>query len=265
MTTNTTVRIIPTRRRTPIDSAVVPKSGTIAQFRTKCSSCNLRELCVSCCGLTRSEMDVANRLVFNRSRVRRGERLYSIGDRFTSLYTVRNGFFKSTARLENGRDQVTGFSMPGEVLGTDDIGQERHTCNVIALENSDVCAIPFTGLQKLAQKIPSLQRQVLKMMSREIVREHEMILLLGSMNAEQRLAVFLLNLSQRFAAFGHSPSEVNLRMTRMEIGSYLGLNLATVSRTFSILQEQRLIGVRWRSVRILNSTGLGRLMGRKLD
>jgi CRP/FNR family transcriptional regulator len=256
--------MIHARRRAPIDSAVAPESGKIAQCRTMCSTCNLRDLCLPCCGLTRSEMNVADRLVFNRSRVRRGESLYRTGDRFTFLYAVRNGFFKSTALLENGRNQVTGFSMTGEVLGMDGIGPERHTCNTIALEDSDVCAIPFARLQELAHEIPSLQHHFHRMMSREIVREHGVMLLLGSMNAEERLAMFLLNLSQRFAARGYSPSEFNLRMTREEIGSYLGLKLETVSRIFSQFHEEGLIGVRQKLIRILDSAGLERVMGREL-
>ena len=263
MRSNTLVRIAPAPRRVPIDSAAVPESGKLAQCRTMCSACNLRELCPPCCGLTRSEMHFADRLVLNRSRVRRGECLYRAGDRFTCLYAVRNGFFKSTAVLDNGRDQVTGFSMTGEVLGMDGIGPERHTCNTVALEDSDVCAIPFARLQELAHEVPSLQRQFHKTMSREIVREHGVMLLLGSMNADERLAMFLLNLSQRFAARGYSPSEFNLRMTREEIGSYLGLKLETVSRTFSKFQEEGLIGVQQKFIRILDGAGLKRVMGRE--
>jgi CRP/FNR family transcriptional regulator len=197
--------------------------------------------------------------------VRRGESLYRTGDRFTSLYAVRNGFFKSLALIENGRDQVTGFSMTGELLGIDGIGPERHTCNAIALEDSEVCAIPFARLQELAHEIPSLQRHFYKMMSREITREHRVMLQLGSMNAEERLAIFLLDLSQRFAARGYSPSEFNLRMTRGEIGSYLGLKLETVSRTFSKFQEEGLIGVKYKFIRILDSASLERVMGREPD
>jgi CRP/FNR family transcriptional regulator len=265
MTNNTSARIVRARRPAPIVAAAAPEPGAAAQCRTMCSTCNLRELCLPCCGLTRSEMDVADRLVFYRSRVRRGESLYRTGDTFTSLYAVRNGFFKSTALLENGRDQVTGFSMTGEVLGMDGIGPERHTCNTIALEDSDVCAIPFTRLQELAHEIPGLQLHFHKMMSREIVREHGVMLLLGSMNAEERLAMFLLNISQRFAARGYSHTEFNLRMTREEIGSYLGLKLETVSRTFSKFQEEGLIGVQQKFIRILESAGLERVMGRELD
>jgi CRP/FNR family transcriptional regulator len=266
MATKTSARIIPARSRAPIDSATAPRSGKVAQFRSVCSTCNLRELCLPCCGLTRPEMNLADRLVFNRSHLRRGESLYRTGDRFTSLYAVRNGFFKSTVLLEDGRrDQVTGFSMTGEVLGMDGIGSERHTCNTIALEDSDACAIPFAGLQKLAREIPSLQRQFQRMMSREIVREQGVMLLLGRMNADERLAIFLLNLSQRFAAHGCSPSKFNMRMTREEIGSYLGLSLETVSRTLSKFQEEGLLSVQQKIIHILDSAGLKRVMGRELD
>src|SRR5450830_207898 len=121
MTTDTTTRTIPARERTPIDSAAGPESTKIAQCGTMCSTCSLRELCLPCCGLTRSEMEVADRLVFIRSQMPRGKSLYRTGDRFTSLYAVRSGYFKSTAVIENGRDQVTGFSMTGEILGMDGI------------------------------------------------------------------------------------------------------------------------------------------------
>ena len=255
--------MIPAPRRAPVESPAVPEAGDIAQCRTICSSCNLRELCLPCCALTRSEMDVADRLVFSRSRLRRGDCLYRAGERFSSLYAVRNGFFKSTAMLDNGRDQVTRFSMTGEVLGLDGIGPERHSCNTIAVEDSEVCAIPFAGLQALAQEIPSLQRHFFKMMSREIEREHGVMLQLGSMNAEERLAMFLLDLSQRFAARGYSRSEFNLRMTRADIGSYLGLKLETVSRTFSKFQEQGLIIVQQKWIRIRDSAALKRVMGRE--
>jgi CRP/FNR family transcriptional regulator len=264
MRSNTSLRIVSARRLASSNSATTAESGEVAQCGTMCSSCNLRELCPPCCGLSRAEMHVADRLVFNRPRVRRGESLFRTGDRFTCLYAVRNGFFKSTAVLDNGRDQVTGFTMTGEVMGMDGIGPERHTCNTIALEDSEVCAIPFARLQEVAHEVPSLQRQFHKMMSREIVREHGVMLLLGSMNADERVAMLLLNMSQRFAARGYSPSEFNLRMTREEIGSYLGLKLETVSRTFSKLQDEGLISVQLKLIRILDSTGLGRVMGREL-
>jgi len=237
--------------------------GRVAQLRSACSTCNLRELCLPCCNLDRAELELANRLAFVRTHLRRGESLFRTDDRFTSLYAVRKGFFKCAVLLKDGRrDQVTGFSMAGEVLGMDGIDTARHTCNAIALEDSDVCAIPFAGLQKLARQIPSLQRQLQRMMSHEIVREQGVLLLLSQMTADERLAVFLLNLSQRFAAHGNSPSKFNMRMTREEIGSYLGLSLETVSRTLSKFREDELISVQQKFISILDHAGLKRVMGR---
>lgn len=258
------VRIVSARRRVQTGSAAA-KPGKIAPLRTPCSTCNLRELCPPCCGLTRSEREAADHMVINRPRVRRGESLYRAGDRFTSLYAVRNGFFKTTAVLENGRDQVTGYTIAGEILGMDAIGSNRHTCSAIALEDSGVCAIPFAGLQALAHEIPSLQHHLRTMMSREILREQGVMLLLGSMIADERLALFLLDLSRRFAAHGQSPSEFNLRMTREEIGSYLGLKPETISRTLSKFQDEGLIVVQQKFIRILDRAGLERVLGREQD
>jgi CRP/FNR family transcriptional regulator len=264
MTNHSTISDIPARRA-PASPVLARAAQAIGQCRTVCANCNLRELCLPCCGLSRSEREVAERLPYGRVRVRRGASLYRAGDRFSALYAVRNGFFKSLAPIENGREQVTGFAMAGEVLGLDGVAPERHNCNAVALEDSEVCSIPFAGLQALAQEIPVLQGHFYKMMSREIVREHGMMLQLGSMNAEERLAMFLLNLSQRFAARGYSGAEFNLRMTREEIGSYLGLKLETISRTFSRFQEQGLIVVQQKFVRIINSAGLQGVMGRAQD
>jgi len=266
MPSRTRVRSMPARRRAPGGAAAASQPGNIAYLKTSCSTCMLRELCLPCCGLSPSELEAAKRLVFNRSHVRRGQSLYRTDHRFTSVYAVRKGFFKFTVLLQDGRrDQVTGFSMTGEVLGLDGIATDRHTCNAIALEDSEVCAIPFASLQRMALEIPSLQRQFRKTMSREIVREHGVMLLLGSMNADERLATFLLSLSQRFAANGYSSSTFDMRMTREEIGSYLGLSLETVSRTLSKFQEEGLLSVQQKIVHILDSAGLQRVIGRELS
>ncbi len=197
-----------------------------------------------------------------RLRIARGDALYLAGERFSSLYVVRSGFLKTIAIVENGRDQITGFSITGEVLGLDGIEDGRHSCNTVALEESEVCAVSFARLQELTLAIPSLQRHIHRLMSREIVREHGMMLLLGGMTAEERMAMFLLNLSQRYAAQGCSASEFNLHLSRQEIGSYLSLTLGTVSRLFSRFDEMRLIDVRQKFVRILDQAGLERLIGR---
>jgi CRP/FNR family transcriptional regulator, anaerobic regulatory protein len=230
-------------------------------LRVVCSSCSLRELWLPM-GLSRDEVDRLDRLVYTRRRLKRGEHLYRAGDGFGSIYAVRSGFFKSSVVLEDGRDQVTGFHMPGEILGLDGIGTEHHTCGAIALEDSEVCVIPFSRLEEVSREIRTLQHQFHKVMSREIVRDQGVMMLLGTMRAEERLAAFLLNLSQRFVARGYSPSEFHLRMTREEIGSYLGLKLETVSRVFSRFQETKLVAVQQKHIRILDPEGLRALVAR---
>lgn len=235
----------------------------LARHQTHCTSCNLRELCLPC-GLNGSELARIDELVYTRRRVKRGESLYRAGDRFSSIYALRSGFFKNCVALEDGRDQVTGFCMPGEILGMDGISTESHTLNAIALEDSEVCVIPFARLEEVSCAMPGLQRQLHKVMSREIVRDQGVMMLLGSMRAEERVAVFLLNLSQRFLARGYSPSEFHLRMTREEIGSFLGLKLETVSRIFSRFQEEKLVSVQQKHIRILDVDALRKILGEKL-
>ena len=233
---------------------------TLHELKSTCSRCSLRELCLPM-GLTSDEVEQIDHLVATRRRVRQGESLYRAGNAFGSIYAVRSGFFKSTVLSEDGRDQVTGFHMAGEILGMDGIGTDRHACSIVALEDSEVCIIPFPRLEEVSSKVRGLQRQFHRLMSREIVRDQGVMLLLGSMRAEERVAAFLLNLSQRFTARGYSPSDFHLRMTREEIGSYLGIKLETVSRVFSRFQEDGLVEVRQKHTRILDVPGLRHAAG----
>ncbi len=207
-------------------------------------------------GLNSDELTKLDRLVSTRRRVKRGTSLFSAGDPFTSLYAVRSGFFKTCVTTPDGRDQVTGFQMTGEIIGLDGIVNERHACDAIALEDAEVCVMPFDQVEALSREFTTLQSHVHKIMSREIVRDHSVMLLLGSMRAEERLAAFLLNLVQRLHARGFSQSELVLRMTREEIGSYLGMKLETVSRTFSKFVDEGIIEVKQRYVRILDTEAL---------
>jgi CRP/FNR family transcriptional regulator, anaerobic regulatory protein len=224
-------------------------------IKVACSNCNLRELCMPL-GLNESEMERVDEVVATRRKIARGENLFRNGDKFNALYAIRTGFFKTRISAEDGRDQVTGFQMAGEIIGLDGIVSDHHTCDAVALEDAEVCVMPFDRIEELSREITSLQRHVHKIMSREIVRENGVMLLLGSMRAEERLAAFLLNLVQRLHARGFSQSELVLRMTREEIGSYLGLKLETVSRTFSKFVEDGIVEVKQRHVRILNPDGL---------
>ena len=223
--------------------------------KAACSNCNLRELCLPV-GLSVGELEELDLLVAARRSIVRGDALFRSGDPFTSLYAVRTGFFKTCLSSADGREQVTGFQMAGELLGLDGISLERHVCDAIALEDSKVCVIPFNDLEELSLRFSELQRQFHKIMSREIVRDQGVMLLLGSMRAEERLAAFILNLTQRLHSRGFSAHSLVLRMTRQEIGSYLGLKLETVSRSFSKFHEDGLLDVKQRQIRVLNEEGL---------
>ncbi|MCB1936998.1 MAG: fumarate/nitrate reduction transcriptional regulator Fnr [Nitrosomonas sp.] len=236
------------------------KDFDVAQIRSSCSSCSLRELCLPV-GLNDEEVESLGEVVAHKRKILRGGYLHRTGTKFQALYAVKSGFLKTCVLEEDGRQQVTGFHMTGELLGLDAISADMHTCDAIALEDSEVCEIPFSKLEDISRTIPSLMHRFHKIMSREIVRDHGVMLLLGSMKAEERLASFLLNMSRRFAIRGYSETDFNLRMTREEIGSYLGLKLETVSRAFSKLQEEAIISVNNKHIQILDLERLKLKMG----
>lgn len=227
----------------------------IKTIKVACSNCNLRELCMPI-GLNNDELQRLDEVVAKRRRVKQGEHLFSSGDHFTSLYAIRTGFFKTCLIAENGREQVTGFQMAGEIVGLDGIVSDVHSCSAVALEDADVCVMPFETVEVMSREFPVLQRHVHKIMSKEIVRENGVMMLLGNMRAEERIAAFLINLVQRLHARGFSEKELLLRMTREEIGSYLGMKLETVSRTFSKFSDEGIIDVNMRHIKILDSAAL---------
>ena len=233
-------------------------SSIIQDFKVACSNCNLRELCMPL-GFNPAEMERLDTVVKTRRRIKQGDLLFGDGDTFTSLYAIRTGVFKTSVSSEDGREQVIGFQMAGEIVGLDGIVNDLHSCNAVALEDSDVCVMPFANVEELSREFPELQRHVHKIMSREIVRENKVMMLLGNMRAEERLAAFLLNLVQRLHARGYSQSEIVLRMTREEIGSYLGMKLETVSRTFSKFSDEGIIEVKQRYVRIIKADELKKI------
>jgi CRP/FNR family transcriptional regulator len=232
------------------------------KFEVTCSSCNLRELCLPG-GVCIEDLERVSNIVYARRRVRRGESLFSAGDEFRAIYAVRSGFFKTSLNDGDGHEQVTGFFMGGELMGLEGLGTGRYNGNAIALEDSEVCVLPYARIEEMAREVPALQRHLHAVLAREIVRDHGVMMLLGSMRAEERLATFLINLSRRFLRRGYSASDFHLRMTREELGSYLGLKLETVSRLFSQFQKDGLIEVEQKHVRILDIPGLERVVGRR--
>jgi CRP/FNR family transcriptional regulator len=235
----------------PLPAAPAAGSAAVSPLKSLCSSCNLRELCLPC-GMEGSDVERLDSLMFARRGIKAGQSLYRAGDRFQSIYAVRTGTLKTSLELADGREQVCGFSLGGELMGLDGLADGRHASSATALEDAEVCAIPFAHLAGLSAANAGVQHALNRLMSREIVREHSLMLLLGSMNAEERLAAFLVNLSQRLKARGYSASEFHLRMSRAEIGSYLGMKLETVSRTFSAFQQQGLLEVDKRHIRIID-------------
>ncbi len=242
----------------PEASPPVPISSGHREVR--CSTCNLRANCLPV-GLTKVETEhIDNRLVTVRRKVARGETLFRAGDRFEALFEIWTGFFKTTITTNQGREQVTGFQMAGELMGLDGIDAGRHSVDAIALEDSQVCVILYGELEAIGREVPALQTQLHRLMSREIVNDHRVMLHLGSMHAEERVAAFLLDLTERLRARGFSASSVVLRMSREEIGSYLGVKLETVSRTFSKFQASGLLFVRQRHIQITDPVGLQHLL-----
>ena len=247
-------------RAVPVVPAVPARaSAPLPTLKTSCSACHLRELCLPC-GMAGSDVERLDSLMFSRRRVKAGQVIYREGDRFQFIYAVRSGTFKTSLTLSDGREQVSGFYMAGELMGLDGLAQGVHASSATALEDTEVCSIPYVHLSELSAANSGMQHVVSRLMSREIVREHSLMLLLGSMNAEERLSAFLLNLSQRLKARGYSATEFHLRMSRAEIGSYLGMTLETVSRTFSAFQHQHLLEVDKRHIRITDMAALSRAL-----
>lgn len=233
-------------------------------LRVACADCKLRELCLTGV-LTDLELAELDGLVTGRRRVARGESLFSAGEAFDALYAVRSGFFKTRTVGSDGRDQVIGFQMAGELLGLDGVAEEAHAVDAVALEDAEVCVLPYHDLERLTRESAALQRQLHKVMSREILREQGVMRMLGGMKADERVAALLVNLSRRFRARGYAPDAFRLRATREELGSYLGLTLETVSRAFSRLQEAGLIEVRGREIGLLDRNALEAMVLRASD
>jgi CRP/FNR family transcriptional regulator, anaerobic regulatory protein len=237
--------------RTPSSATVID----IASLKAACSECSLRDLCLPL-GLSAEDMHVLEGSIKSHRKLSKGDFLYRVGDPFRSLFAIRTGSTKTCEIAADGSVQITGFHLPGELLGIDAISSEKHPCDVVALETSEICELPFGKLEALARELPGLQHQLFRIMSREIMEEEVQLLMLGRMKAEERLAAFLVSFSKRYQHLGHSPNDLRLPMSRQDLGDYLGLALETVSRLFSRFQEEKLISVQGRSVKLLNIDAL---------
>lgn len=200
-------------------------------------------------------------LIKERIRLTKGGALFYLGDKADAVYAIRSGSLKTQLEDSAGQIQITGFLLPGELVGMDGLLEHEQLSHAIALEDTEVCVIRLDEMDRLAVHLPILQQQFRRLMSREIQRSHQLVMSLGVLRSEQRVAAFLLNLSQRLSALGYSSNEFILRMSREEIGNYLGLTLETVSRLFSRFARESLIRIRQREVQILDHRTLQELAG----
>lgn len=234
---------MPTRKQ---EKVVSLKEITVA-----CQECSLNGICLPV-GIDKNDIEQLDAIIDRKRPLARGDHLFQIGDRFRSLYAVRSGSLKTYATSEDGQEQVMGFLLPGELVGLDAIASDCHPLAAKALETTSVCEIPFDQLEWLSSQLPDLQRQMLRVMSQEIQDDEQSMLALGQRSAEERLASFLVSLSNRYKRRGFSSTQFNLTMSRGDIGNYLGLALETVSRLFTRFQNEGLLKVERRHIELLD-------------
>ena len=230
------------------------------KIRSACESCGVRQLCLPV-SLDGEALSLMDDLVKRREPLKKGDYLFRTGDKFKSLYAIQYGSMKSYGLTVDGKEQVTGFHLTGEVLGMDAIDEDEHHCNAVALEKTEVCELPFTALETLQNEVPSLQRDFNKIMSREIRRDQHMLLMLGSTTVEQRMARFLLNLYERLQKRGATDNTLNLSMTRQDIGNYLGVAFETVSRQLAHMQDEGILEIKNRNIHLLDVETLEAIAG----
>lgn len=214
-----------------------------------CKNCSLAPICLPQ-GLPLEDIEQLDGIIRRNRPLQRGEHLFHIGDPFRSLFVIKTGSIKTYAPSLDGGEQILGFHLPGEMIGLDAIEDEQHHSSAKVLETSAVCEVPFERLENLSSTIPSLQHQMYRLLSKEIGNETEMLLLLGKKSAEERLASFLIGLSDRFSKRGFSATDFNLSMSRHEIGNYLGLAVETVSRLFSRFQDEGALKVERKHIQL---------------
>ena len=235
--------IMPTRKSEKVVS--------LKDIKVACGECSLNAICLPV-GVESNDLERLDAIIERKRPIARGEHLFRSGDRFQCVYAVRSGSLKTYSTSPDGHEQVMGFQLPGELVGLDAIADGVHPLSAKALETTSVCEIPFEALESLSGKLPSLQRQMLRLMSQEIRDDEHNMMVLGQKSAEERLAAFLISLSSRFQRRGFSPNQFNLSMSRGDIGNYLGLALETVSRLFTRFQHEELLRVDRKHIELLD-------------
>ncbi len=227
----------------------------LAKLRRSCAQCSLHQLCLPA-GIDHDDLDRLDAIVRRHRPLARCERLYRIGDTMDALYVAREGNFKTVAINSDGEEQIIGFHLPGELMGLDSLGTGQHRCEAEALGPALVCEIPITALEDVIHAVPGLSAQLLRVIGRSVARDQDHLEMLGRRQAQERIAMFLHGLSERYRSLGHPATEFSLPMSREDIARYLGLVIETVSRGFTRLQDEGVIKVRGRQLRILDPAQL---------
>lgn len=229
-----------------------------------CKDCSLAGLCLPL-SMDLEDMDALDDIVKRSRPLNKGDFLFRQGDAFNSVFAIRSGALRTFSVSDAGDEQITGFHLPSELVGMAGMDSEVYPMSAQALETTSVCEIPFEKLDELSVQLPQLRRQLMRVMSREIRDDQQMMLLLSKKTADERIATFLVNLSARFRARGFSANQFRLAMSRSEIGNYLGLAVETVSRVFSRFQQNGLIAAEGKEIHILDPIELCALAGGNLD
>lgn len=232
----------------------------VSNLRQACTHCSLNQLCLPM-ALSEADMQQLETIVDRRKPLRRGAHLYRAGDEFKAIYAVRSGSLKTFSVTETGEEQVTGFHLPGELIGLDAINSWMHPCSASALETTSICMLPFEQLEHLAADIPELQRQLLRLMSKEIFADQEMLFAMARRSAEERLAMLLISFSERFSRRGLSATRFRLPMARSDLGNYLGLAPETMSRLFRRFSDNGWLNAEGREVHLIDIDALCELGG----
>ncbi len=232
------------------------------RLKVACGDCSLQRLCLPV-GLDESEFTKLEKVIARGKPLARGKHIYFPGDPFTSLYAVRSGTVKTYSVASDGTEYVTGFYLPGEIIGLDALCTGVHPCGAKTLETSSLCELPYDHLEDLAERVPNIAKQLLRIMSQELHSDEKLLMMVGSQPAKSRLIALFLSLSTRLYRRGYSATEFTLSMSRADIGSYLGLAVETVSRLLKKLQDQSLIEVDHRQIKLLDIDRLREMV--KLD
>jgi CRP/FNR family transcriptional regulator len=225
------------------------------QAQVACSQCSLVELCLPK-GLTAEELEVFEQAINRRKPLEKSEYLYRAGEEMTSLYTVKTGAFKANIDSLDGQENIVGFFLPGELMGLDGIASGQYQCDMIALGDAHVCQLSYRDFERVSEKFPVLRQEILSVSSNNMTTAQKMLMFIGKRPVEERLAMFLISISQRFKARGQSESRFHLPMSRHDIANYLGMAPETISRQFKKLQDQNLVSIQNRDLTIKNAAAL---------